>query len=619
MSSSPSATFNGAESLSGRAWGTLLVLCGAIFLDALDVSMIGVALPSIRADLDMSTSSLQWVVSGYVLGYGGFLLLGGRAADLFGRRRMFLVSLAVFAAASGLGAFASDGSVLIATRFIKGVSAAFTAPAGLSIITTSFPEGPARNKALLVYTATAAMGFSLGLVLSGVLTEIGWRWTLFMPVPFSLLTLIAAVPLVPASAAAARSFRAFDVAGALTLTSAMLLLVFTVVEAPASGWASARTVGSFAAVAGILGTFVALELRSATPLVRLGILRSGSLVRANLGAMSLVGSWVGFQFVAVLYMQQLRGWSPIETGLAIFPAGLMVALLSPTLTPRLVMRYGVVPVILAGSISAVAAFGLFLPIGLDSSYVSAMLPTFILGGLAFALAFGPLNIAATNGIPSQEQGLAGGLVQTSYQLGGALVLAVVTAVNNANTGLDGSPQSTLDGFHAALIVPVVAASLGAVATAFGLVRRPARAGRIADGPIPRRVSATPIRGLGGTTIWSEDHDRLVPFYRDVLRLPVRDQTPGLVVLGNGHGTGPSLSIGTHSEVKGRASDPHRYLLGLDSDDLDGDLARLGAAGIAFTEETPPYNGTRIVRFEDPEGNLIQLRANGLPMPEQAKP
>src|SRR5438876_9300796 len=185
------------ERLSRRAWAMLLVLCGALFLDALDVSMVGVALPSIRTDLHMSTSSLQWVVSAYVLGYGGFLLLGGRAADLFGRRRVFWISLGVFLVASALGGLANGPSLLIATRFIKGVSAAFTAPAGLSIITTSFPEGAARNKALSIYTATGATGFSLGLVFGGALTQLGWRWTFFLPVPVALVTLIAATRLVP--------------------------------------------------------------------------------------------------------------------------------------------------------------------------------------------------------------------------------------------------------------------------------------------------------------------------------------------------------------------------------------------------------------------------------------
>ena len=465
---------NAASTLSARAWGTLLVLCGALFLDALDVSMIGVALPSIRSDLGMSTSSLQWVVSAYILGYGGFLLLGGRAADLFGRRRVFLISLGVFVVASGLGGLADDGSFLIATRFIKGMSAAFTAPAGLSIITTSFAEGPIRNKALSIYTATGATGFSLGLVFSGLLTEVGWRWVLFLPVPLAAITLVAAIRLVPETGRPARSARSFDLAGAVSLTAAMLFLVFTVVEAPEAGWGSARTLGSLAAVGAIFAAFVAIEQRAAAPLVRLGILRSGSLVRANLGAMSLTGAWFGFQLIAVLYMQELRGWSALETGLAIFPGGLLVALIAPRYVPVLVGRFGISRVILGGLVSTAIAYALFLPIGLNSNYPAAMLPTFIFGGLGFALAYGPLNIAATNGIAPEEQGLAGGLVNTSFQFGGALVLAIVAAVNNANAGSDGSPQALLDGFHAALYVPLIVAVLGAVAAGIGLgLRAPA--------------------------------------------------------------------------------------------------------------------------------------------------
>ena len=452
----------GTERLSRRAWGALLVLCAALFLDALDVSMIGVALPSIRSDLHMSTSSLQWVVSAYVLGYGGFLLLGGRAADLFGRRRMFLVSLGVFLVASGLGGLAHDGSLLIATRFIKGVSAAFTAPAGLSIITTSFAEGPARNKALSIYTATGAIGFSLGLVFGGLLTELGWRWVFFLPVPVAFVALLGAIKLVPDTGRALRSRGSFDIAGAVLMTSAMLLLVYTLVQAPTVGWGSARTLGSFAAAAAILVAFVVRERRAASPLVRLGILRSSSLVRANLSAMSLFGGWVGFQFIATLYMQQLRGWSPLQTGLAIFPGGLLVALFAPRLAP-VVARFGVSRLIFVGMISTAVAYALFLPIGLDSGYVEAILPTVLLAGVGFALAYGPLNIAATSGIAPVEQGLAGGLLNTSFQFGGALVLAIVTAVNNANVGADGSPQALLDGFHAALFVSVAAALLGVVA------------------------------------------------------------------------------------------------------------------------------------------------------------
>jgi len=452
--------------MSARTWGMLLVLCGALFLDAMDVSMIGVALPSIQSDLHMSTSSLQWVVSAYVLGYGGFLLLGGRAADLFGRRRMFLVSLGVFVVASMLGGFAHDGSLLIATRFVKGMSAAFTAPAGLSIITTSFAQGAARNKAISVYTATGATGFSLGLVFGGLLTEIGWRWVFFLPAPVALAVLVAGIKLVPRATGKAAGARALDIFGAVSMTSAMLLLVFTLVEAPDHGFLSARTLGSFAAVAVILALFVWWERRSASPLVRLGILRSGNLVRANLGAMALFGGWVGFQFVTTLYLQGVLGWSPLQTGLAIFPGGALVVLLSPAILP-LIGRFGTTKLIATGLLAAAGGYALFHQIGLDSTYVADMLPTFVLAGIGFAFAFGPLNVAATNGIAAEEQGLAGGLLNTSFQFGGALVLAIVTAVNNAYIGTGGGPQAVLDGFHAAVYVSVIASLVGVVALLAG--------------------------------------------------------------------------------------------------------------------------------------------------------
>jgi MFS family permease len=514
LTGTQSSTFgDGAQTLSRRAWGTLIVLCGALFLDALDVSMIGVALPSIREELGMSISSLQWVVSGYVLGYGGFLLLGGRAADLLGRRRMFLASLGVFLLASGLGAVVDSGSLLIAARFVKGASAAFTTPAGLSIITTSFAEGPARNKALSVYTATGATGFSLGLVFSGLLTEVSWRWVLFLPVPLALITLIAAFKLVPDSGRPVRSSGSFDVLGAVSVTAAMLLLVFTVVEAPDAGWGSTRTIASFVGVAAILALFVANERRSASPLVRLGILRSGSLIRANIGAMTLIGGWFGFQFIATLYMQNLRDWSALKTGLAIFPGGLIVALLAPYFTPRLVGRFGVTRVILAGMISAAISYALFLNTGLDSNYLTAMLPTFIFGGLGFALAYGPLNIAATNGIAPEEQGLAGGLLNTSFQFGGALVLAVATAVNNANVGADGSPQALLDGYQAAWKVSVVAALIGVGVTALGLLSRSPREVSIPSEvktPEPRWSSLGPVPAFARAERYQSDAE----YFRD---------------------------------------------------------------------------------------------------------
>ncbi|WP_248924076.1 MFS transporter [Paenibacillus hamazuiensis] len=451
------------------SWGLLFVLCGAIFLEGIDVSMIGVALPSIRSELGMSTGSLQWVVSAYVLGYGGFMLLGGRAADLFGRRKMFLTWLGIFLVFSGLGGLSSEGWMLIVARFVTGVSAAFMTPAGLSIITTSFAEGPARNKALLVYAGTAAAGFSLGLVVGGLLSEISWRWVFYGPVVLALVIFLAAIRLIPNSGRPAPSARGFDLAGAITVTGAMLLLVYGVVEAPNMGWG--WTIAIFAGSIVLLAAFTAIERRSASPLMRLGILSTSSLVRANLGAMAFAGSFFGFQFVAVLYLQELRGWSSLETGLALLAVGID-SVLAPTLTPRLVNRFGNIPVIFGGFCLAAAAYALFLPIGLDWTY-AAMFPTMILTGLAFSLTYGPLTIAATDGISEEEQGLAGGLLNTSFQFGAALGLAVVTAVNIAATVPDGTTQSLLDGYRTALLVPIAASVLGLAVTAFGLRRRTA--------------------------------------------------------------------------------------------------------------------------------------------------
>ena len=462
--------------MSGRAWAMLFVLCGALFLDALDVSMKGVALPAINADLGLSAGSLQWVVSGYVLGFGGFLLLGGRVADLLGRRRVFLASLGAFLVASSAGGLATADELLVAARFLTGVSAAFIAPAGLSIITTSFAEGPARNKALSIYSATGASGFSLGLVVGGLLTELSWRWVFFAPVLMSAVTLAGAVWLVPDRGRPRGPRRGFDIAGALAVTSAMLLLVFTLVEAPTAGWASFRTVGSLVGTGLLLVLFVVIERRSPAPLVRLGLLRSAATIRANVGAMALLGGWVGCLFIITLYLQQVRGWSALETGLAVCPSGIVVALLAPRVAAPLVGRLGAPAVILAGLTAAALAYVLLRSLDQASGYAAVMLPAFLLVGLAFTLAYGPLTILATNGIPPEEQGVAGGLVNTSFQLGPALALAAVTAVTAANTPANTGTGSTalLDGFHAGLLVPLAASLIGIVVIATGLAR-PVRA------------------------------------------------------------------------------------------------------------------------------------------------
>ncbi|MFD3485558.1 MFS transporter [Streptomyces sp. NPDC058665] len=470
--------------MTGRDWGVLLVLCGAIFLEGIDVAMLNVALPSIRADLGLSTGSLQWVMSAYVLGYGGFMLLGGRAADLFGRRRMFTFWLLVFLLFSGLGGFATDGWMLIVARFVTGVAAAFMTPAGLSIITAGFEEGPRRNKALLFYSGTAAGGFSIGLVVGGLLTSVGWRWVFFVPVLLAALILPAALAFVPKSARPDRTGQSFDVLGGVTVTAAIVLLVLGVERASHSG--AGATIGTLAAGLALLAAFVAVERRAAEPLVRLGIFRNGPLVRANLAGLLFAAGFFGFQFLVVLYLQELRGWSTLETSFAMLVIGID-AVLSPLLTPKLVDRFGNARVIFGGLFLAAVAYALFLPVGADWTY-PAMFPSLIVLGLAFSLAYGPLTIVATEGVKEEEQGLAGGLLYTFFQFGAALGLSAVTAVNVAAT--EGtSPTAMLDGYRSALWVPVGTALAAVLIGALGLRRVPGSPATAAvtraENPAPR--------------------------------------------------------------------------------------------------------------------------------------
>jgi len=480
-----------SEALAGqrwtpRLWGILVVLGGALCLDALDVSMIGVALPSIRTDLGLTTSSLQWIVSGYVLGYGGFLLLGGRAADLLGRRRVFLAAVAIFAVVSLVGGLASTAGLLIAARFVKGVAAAFTAPASMSLLTTTFPEGPMRNRAFSVYTVFGASGFSLGLVLSGLLTEVGWRWTLLVPAPVALAVLAGGLWLLPRPPRAGRRAagqppgrprrRTFDVPGAVTVTAAMLLLVYTIVSAQQEGWGSVRTVGSFALVVAAVAVFILIEGRSRDPLVPFGIFRSGALRRANTGAIILFGSYVSFQFLITQYLQSVAGWSAIGTALAFLPAGLIVVALSTGMGAML-GRFGPARLIAVAFGCLVVAYAVFLRAGTVPDYPAVMLPTMLLVGTAFGLGFSSLSVAATAGVPDAEQGLAASLFQTSFQVGGALVLALVTAVVDAGGASQlTSPQAVLAAYRPALLVITGIAAAGALVALSGLRRRGAMEG-----------------------------------------------------------------------------------------------------------------------------------------------
>jgi len=466
------ATFRSHPPLSVHAntrwtaaiWGLLVVLCGALFLDGLDVSMVGVALPSIGSDLHLTPGALQWIVSGYVLGYGGLLLLGGRVSDLVGRRQVFLAAVAVFGAASVVSAALSNDTALIALRFVKGASAAFTVPAGLSIITTTFAEGPARNRALSIYTVCGASGFSFGLIFGGLLTEWGWRATFLLPGPVAIALLIAGFRVVPRSVRERVSLGHFDLAGAFTSTASLLVLVYAVVQAPTHGWGAISTIGLLALSVALMGTFIAVERRHPRPLLRLGILRASSLVHANVSGAVMFGGYVAFQFVATLYLQDSLGWSPLSMALGFLPAGLLVVA-SAARMGVVLERVRTPVLILGGLVSLMIGYLLFLRVSPGMSYADFLLPTMIFLGIGFALAFPSVNAQATSGVADHEQGLASGLVNTSIQIGGAVVLAVISAI--LGTGSSGTPVrhgELLPGMTTAITVLVGLSLFGVLLT-----------------------------------------------------------------------------------------------------------------------------------------------------------
>jgi MFS family permease len=478
---------------SRATWALLVVLCGALFLDGLDISMVGVALPSIGSDLHMSPGSLQWIVSAYVLGYGGLLLLGGRASDLIGRRPVFLAAVAVFGIASLVSAFMSNDTALIALRLVKGASAAFTVPAGLSIITTTFAEGTARNRALSIYTVCGASGFSLGLVFGGVLTELGWRATLVAPAPVALLITVVGYRLLPRVPRERVQLRHLDLAGAFTSTASLLVLVYAVVEAPGRGWGSVATIGLLAVSAALMTGFVAIERRHARPLVRLGILRSPTLLHANFSGAVMFGGYVAFQFVVTLYLQNSLDWSPLAMAFGFLPAGLLVVA-SATRMGAVLERVDTAVLIFGGLLALLAGYVLFLRVSPSMNYANFLLPTMLLLGVGFALAFPSINAQATAGVAEHEQGLASGLVNTSIQVGGAIVLAVVTAIIGDNpTTVHGE---LLPGMATTIAVVVGVSSVGLLVTGAILLNR-RRVLRAALVEVPAAVPLAAAAADGG--------------------------------------------------------------------------------------------------------------------------
>lgn len=438
-------------------WLLLMVVCTVLALDGLDVSMVGVALPSIGQELNLGTDSLQWIVSAYVLGYGSLLLLGGRLADLLGRRRIFLIALTVFAAASLLGGLVDDPAILIATRFIKGLAAAFTAPTGFSIITTNFAEGRERNKALSIFTTFGASGFSLGLVVGGLMTSLSWRWTFLVSVPIAVVVVLLGMKFIPKDKPSAEN-SGHDIWGAVTLALGMLGLVYTLVSAPEQGWGSVATIAGFAVSIAVLAAFAVIENKVKHPLIRFSILKEGWVARANLSAVGLFGSYLSFQFIVTMYLQSVLGWTPLGMALALLPAGLLVMGSAP-FADRLIEKFGATQLILTGLTALGLGYGLFLRVGTTPNYVLDILPSVVLLGIGFALAFPSINVQATTGIRDSEQGLAAGLIQTSTQVGAALVLAVTTALASGHGQAAGtvSAQAMLEQYRPGLILSAAVA------------------------------------------------------------------------------------------------------------------------------------------------------------------
>jgi len=456
-----------------RKWLALALLCTVQFMVVLDIAIVNVALPSIQTDLGFSQENLQWVISAYALLFGGFLLLGGRAADLLGRRRVFLAGIVVFTAASLLSGFAWSEASLIAARALQGLGAAIISPAALSILTTTFAEGSERNTALGAWGAVGAFGAVAGVLLGGVLTDLlSWEWIFYVNAPVGVGAFLLAPVLLDESRDA--HARSFDALGAVLVTSGLVVLVYAITQAPEYGWGSPETIGFFAAAVVLLAAFVGWEARAADPLMPFSIFRLRTLVGANIAGLILGTALFAMFLMLTLYMQQVLGYSPLRTGVS-YLAVAGTAILWSALAAQLVTRVGVKPVLVAGMAFLTAGLVWFTQVSVGGSYASDLLPGFLLVSVGMGFSFVPISIAALAGVQPSEAGLASGLINTSQQIGGALGIAALSAVATSTTSdavASGTGQlyALTDGFQAAFIGGAGVALAG-VLVALLIVRR----------------------------------------------------------------------------------------------------------------------------------------------------
>jgi EmrB/QacA subfamily drug resistance transporter len=463
-----------AREAEKRRWIALVLLCVAQFVVVLDASIVNVALPTIGTSLHFSQDNLSWVVNAYVLTFGGFLLLGGRMADLLGRRRVFMGGLVLFALASLAGGFATNDTQLIVARAVQGLGAAILSPAALSIITTTFRDGAERNKALGVWGAVAGSGGAAGVLLGGILTSgLGWEWVLWVNVPIGLGAAAIAPTLLAESREESRT-RTFDFAGAVSVTAGLSLLVYAVVDATNAGWGSTKTIGLLAASALLFVAFVAIELRSKDPVVPFSIFRSRTITGANVAGVLIGGSLFSMFFFISLYMQQVLGYSAIHAGLSYLPLALMI-IVAAGVASQLTTRIGFKPVLAAGMVFIGAGLIWFSQVSVGGSFAVDILGPSLLAAIGLGLAFVSSTIAAVSGVPDREAGLASGLINTSQQVGGALGLAVLSTIANSVTGSSHDPAALTDGFQSAFLGGAGIAALGLVATLVLIRNRDSRA------------------------------------------------------------------------------------------------------------------------------------------------
>ena len=480
-------------------WAALALIVVAQFMVVLDVAIVNVALPAIKEDLHFSQANLQWVVSAYAIMFGGALLLGGRLADILGRRRLFAAGLALFAVSSLLCGLAWSETSLIAFRGLQGLGGALLAPAALSLLMTIFAEGRERNVALGIYSAAAGSGAAVGVLLGGILTSyLSWTWVFFINVPVA----VAAIALTPVLLPESRldvAHRHFDVPGAVSVTAGLMLLVYATTRATSDGWGATSTIALFGLAAALIAAFVAIELRSRSPLLPMRIFRSRSLSGAN-AAMVIVGA-VTFSefFVLTLYLQDVLRYSAVKTGLAFLGFALAVVVTS-NVAQSVVARLGVRATLTLGLLASALSIAWLTRLPLDATYVSDQLPAFVLGGIGLGLSFVPVTIASLTGVQRSDAGVASGLVNTSRQVGGAIGIAVVSAVAAtssgnyaaAHDGVSATSAVALDhGFQTALYV-LVGLLLAGAAIAITLVR-PAPAAGPAAAPAPREPELEPLR------------------------------------------------------------------------------------------------------------------------------